>query len=65
MWILQKIYRKHVDEYDFTCKKCEGSYNYHLSIQKTNPHDFVKEDKKKLLPYERGPYWEGGFPLIN
>lgn len=47
------------------CRACGGARNYHASIQGTRPHPFVKGPLTELLPYEAGPHWEGGLPLLN
>ncbi len=47
------------------CRTCGGSRNYHDSIQKERPHLFSAGDPTELLPYQAGPYWEGGIPLLN
>jgi hypothetical protein len=47
------------------CRICGGSRNYHDSVQCSWPHSFEGQALSELLPYQVGPYWEGGMPLLN
>jgi hypothetical protein len=47
------------------CSTCGGSRNYHDSILQTCPHPFIDGGLAELLPYQAGPYWEGGLPALN
>jgi len=60
-----KIIRGDRPIYGYICRLCNGCMGYHISIQNTDPHDFVKGEYRPLLPHEQGPFYNGGIPLIN
>ena len=38
--------------YGYICNICNGHINYHMSIQNQKPHNFIKGNFRKLLPFE-------------
>lgn len=49
----------------YICKKCNLAMNGHNSIQQKHPHEFIAGEYRKLLPFEYGPWWPGGYPYLN
>lgn len=50
--------------YDYICRICNGCRNYHISIQRKYPHQFVNGEYRQLLPMERYPFIDG-IPVVN
>lgn len=48
----------------YICKTCNGCLNYHNSIQRKNPHAFVKGEYRILEFFETQRFYEG-MPLVN
>lgn len=56
------------DDDDFVrpvCATCRGARGFHDSIQSSRPHPFVFGGLAELMPYEAGPFLEGGVPVLN
>jgi hypothetical protein len=48
------------------CAVCDGTKNYHGSVQSHNPHPWqFGRFREDLLPCEKGPHGPGGIALIN
>lgn len=43
--------------YGFICEICNGTADYHFSIQHKTPHPFIKGSHRKLDATEMGPFF--------